>query len=89
MHVAPQIADNMPQMLSQNAPDADIKRLPLDSAVIGTFEYCSVCADGTTLQLCLRQFFGKIIHCLVSQYFPCNIQEFPIVLQKYSLKQNN
>ena len=25
MHVAPQIADNMPQMLSQNAPDADIK----------------------------------------------------------------
>ena len=54
MHVAPQIAvhccqyapdvvPDMPQMML--LPTADmIQRLPLDGAVIGTFEFCPVCS---------------------------------------------
>ena len=54
MHVAPRIAvhcwqyapdvvPDMPQMML--LPTADIiQRLPLDGAVVGTFEYCPVCS---------------------------------------------
>ena len=51
-----------------------IQRLPLDGAVIGTFEYCPYVLFEP--QLC-------------SQCFPCNLQQLPNVLQKYSLKQDN
>ena len=82
-----------PRCCPRHAPDDVIihcgyHRLPLDGAVIGTFEYCSVCSDWTTVV-----FWGnslvKLIIANVSQCFPYNIQQFPNVLQKYSLKQNN
>ena len=69
-------------LLSTICPRAGYQRLPLDGAVIGTFEYCSVCSDWTTVV-----FWGnslvKLIIANVSQYFPYNIQQFPNVLQKY------
>ena len=44
-----------PRCCPRHAPDDVIihcgyHRLPLDGAVIGTFEYCSVCSDWTTVQ---------------------------------------
>ena len=55
--------------------------LPLDGAVIGTFEYCSVCSDWITIVLWGNSLVELII-AAVSQCFPYNLQRFPIVNAK-------